>query len=361
MRPFGRGFLPGPTDVHPDVMQATLEPMYFGMGAQMKALLADLQPWLQQLFGTRRTVFTATTAATGLMEAAIRSGVRERVLVVTGGFFGELFARVAEGCGKEVIRASVPLGEVLAPEHLERFLQGPAVDAVALVHSDTSTGALADLPALARVVHAHPGVLLLVDGVTSVGALPIETDAWELDFVFTGSQKALAIPPGIALGVASERYLQRAESLDDRGWYLSVTHLAAAAAKNLPLTTPALQVYHALARQRDRTERTGGLAARYRRHAALAARMAEWTADHTGVRALAGEGHRSPTVTALEVPGHDPARLVAELERRGWLIATGLPPLAGQVIRIGHMGDLEVEHLDGLLAELEAVLRHRDD
>jgi len=355
---FGRGFLPGPTDVHPDVMAATTQPMYFAFSDRMQALLAGVQPALQRLFGTGRMVLTATCAATGLMEAAVRNGVRRRVLVVCSGYFGEMFARVAEGCGKEVIRASVPQGNVLTPDQLSVFLEGPAVDAVALVHSESSTGALAPLPALARVVRERKDTLLLVDAVTSVGAMPVETDAWGLDFVFTGSQKALALPPGIAFGVAGDRMMRRAETLRDRGFFLSLTHLDAAARKNLPLTTPALPVYHALERQLRRIDAAGGLIPRFARHAAMAARVAAWSEEHPECRLLAASGERSPSVSALELASdRRPGEVVATLESRGWQIATGLAPLTDRVIRIGHMGDLEVDHLDGLLSELGAVLR----
>ena len=357
MRPFGRSFLPGPVDIHPDVLQATLEPMYFTFSPRMKALLAKLQPAMQEIFGTRETVLQATTAATGLMEASIRSGVRDRVLVVTSGFFGELYARVAEGCGKEVIRASVPEGQVLQPDQLERFLEGPEVDAVALVHSDTSTGALAPLPELARVVRSRPDVLLLVDGVTSVGAMAIETDHWGVDFLFTGSQKALALPPGLAFGVASPRYLARAESIDDRGWYLSIPNLVTAARKNLPLTTPALGVVHALERQLERIAGQGGPGPRYARHAAMAARVAEWVDQRSDVTLLAPAPTRSPAVSVLRMPAGRPSGpVVSAMEERGWLLATGLPPLGEAVLRVGHMGDLELEHLDAMLQDLDGVL-----
>jgi aspartate aminotransferase-like enzyme len=357
MRPFGRCFLPGPTDVHPEVWDATLEPMYFTFSERMQSLMAELQPGLQQLFGTTQTVLTSTCSATGLMEAAIRGGVRQRVLVASGGYFGEMFARVAEACGKEAIRATVPAGQALEPEHLAQLLEGSAVDAVAVVHSESSTGALAPLPDLARVVRSRPGILLLVDGVTSVGAMPVEADAWELDFVLTGSQKALALPPGLALGVASPRFMERAESLGGRGWYLSVTHLAGAAKKNLPLSTPALPLYHALRRQLKRIEAEGGLPARYARHRAMADRMAQWADGQPALRLLAPEGRRSPAVSAFTAPpGRKPSDIVGSMERRGWLITTGLPPMTEQLIRIGHMGDLGLAHLDQLLAELDQVL-----
>jgi aspartate aminotransferase-like enzyme len=357
MKPFGRCFLPGPTDVLPEILEATLEPMYFTFSQRMQDVLADMQPRLQRMFGTSQTVFISTSAATGLMEAAIRNGVRHRVLVVCGGYFGEMFARVAEGCGKEVLRAVVPHGQILAPEQLAQFLEGPDVDAVALTHSESSTGALAPLPELAEVVRRRPDVMLLVDGVTSVGAMPMAMDRWGVDFLFTGSQKALALPPGIAIGACSPRYLERAEQMWDRGFYLSITHLVNAARRNFPLTTPALPVYHALHRQLRRIDETGGLEPRFARHAAMAALMQDWVESQKAVSLLAAAGRRSPTVSALRLPeGRQAPAVIAEMEQRGWLIATGLAPLTDQVIRIGHMGDLEPAHLGGLLADLHDVL-----
>lgn len=357
MSPFGRNFLPGPSDVHPDVWQAMQEPMYFTFSPRMQGVIREVQPTLQRMFGTAGPVLMSTSAATGLMETAIRSGVRETVLVVVGGYFGEMFARVAAGCGKEVIRATVPHGEVLEPDQLREFLDGPALDAVALCHSESSTGALAPLPELARLIRDRTDALILVDGVTSVGTLPVEADGWGLDFVFTGSQKALALPPGIAFAAASERFMQRAESMPDRGFYLSATHLMGAIRKSFPLTTPALPVYHALLAQVRRIESGGGLEARFARHDQMAARMEEWAAARTDVALLARQGRRSRAVSALRLPpGRKAADVVAEVERRGWLIATGLVPLTDEVIRIGHMGDLEVAHLDALLTQLDEVL-----
>ncbi len=356
MRPFGRNFLPGPTDVHPEVLEATLQPYYFGFAEKMQALMAALQPGLRRLFGTSQTVVIAVSAASGLMEAAIRNGVRRRVLCVCGGYFGEMFARIAEGCGKEVLRLTVHPGQVLEPDQLAQFLDGPEVDAVTLVHSESSTGALAPLPELARVIRARPDVMILVDGVTSIGAMPVEMDAWGIDFLLTGSQKALALPPGLAMGAASARLLERAQSLGDRGFYLSMTHLVGAAKRNLPLTTPALPVFHALARQLERIEAGGGLGTRFARHATMAKMAAEW-AEGRGLRVLAPPARRSPTVTAIELPeGRKATDVVAALDARDWLIASGLAPSVDRLIRIGHMGDLEPVHLQALLAELAAVL-----
>lgn len=356
MRPFGRNFLPGPTDVRPEILEATLQPYYFGFGEQMQRLMARIQPGLQRLFGTSQTVVVSVSAASGMMEAAIRNGVRHRVLCVCGGYFGELFARIAEGCGKEVLRLNVHPGQTLEPDQLAEFLDGPEIDAVTVVHSESSTGALAPLPELARVVRARPGVMLLVDGVTSIGAMPVEMDAWGIDFLLTGSQKALALPPGLAMAAASPRLLERAQSQGDRGFYLSMTHLVGAAKRHFPLTTPALPVFHALDRQIERIDASGGLAPRFARHAAMAKQTSEW-AEGRGLGVLATAGRRSPTVTAIELPaGRASGDVVAAMEQRDWLIASGLAPNVDRLIRIGHMGDLEPTHLAALLAELATVL-----
>ena len=357
MRPFGQSFIPGPVDVHPDVLEATLQPYYFTFNEKMQGLLAGMQPALRRLFGTTQTVFLSASAASGLMEAAVRSGVRNRVLAVVGGYFGEMFARIAEACGKEVIRAVVPPGHTLEPDLLARFLEGPEVDAVTLVHSESSTGALAPLPELAGVVRARSDTVLLVDGVTSIGAMPMEMDNWGVDFLLTGSQKALALPPGMAIGAASPRLVARAESLHDRGFFLSATHLLNAARRNFPLTTPALPIIHALHRQLQRIEASGGLPARFARHQTLQRMLTEWVESRSDLTILADRSCRSPSVTALELRNGRPASdVVKALEARNWLVATGLAPLGDKVIRIGHMGDLEPHHLGGLLQQLEAVL-----
>jgi aspartate aminotransferase-like enzyme len=355
---FGRNFLPGPTDVHPAVLRALDQPMFGHRSPRMQAILSAMQPALQALFGTTQPVFISTSSATGLIEASVRNGVRERVLVVAGGYFGEMYARVAEACGKGVIRLHVHPGQAVEPDALDSLLDGPPVDAVALVHSESSTGALAPLPELAEVVRRREDVLLLVDGVTSVGAVPIEMDRWGADFVLTGSQKAMALPPGIALGAASRRFLARAEKLRDAGFYFSVPKLVKIARESLPFWTPAMSLILALDCQMKRIAASGGLPARFERHRRMGEIMAAWAENHPRTPLLAPPGRRSPAISSLRLPaGHEPGAVAGALEERGYLVGTGLDPRHGALLRIGHMGDLEPEHLAGLLAELEEVLR----
>lgn len=357
MREFGRNFLPGPTDVHPEVMAALQGPMASHRSPAMQDLLAGMQPGLQECFGTRQPVFIATSSGTGLIEAAIRNGVKRRVLVAVGGYFGEYFARVAEACGKQAFRVEVHPGEVITPEQLEHFLEGPAVDAVAVVHSESSTGALADIAALARVVRAREDLLLLVDGVTSVGAMPIEMDRWGADFYCTGSQKALALPPGLALGAASERFQARAEAQPDAGFYFSARKLVSIARQNLFFWTPALSLVYTLECQLERIARTGGWPARWDRHVRMRDLLEDWVAARPDLRLLARPGIRSPAVSALLLPAPlRGAEVMEALERRGFLVGGALDVRHGELIRIGHMGDLEPAHLTALLHQLSELL-----
>ena len=356
MSEFGRNFLPGPTDVHPEVMAALLGPMFSHRSPRMRAMLTAAQPSLQECFGTRQPVFIATSSATGLLEAAIRNGVKQRVLVAVGGYFGEYFARIAEACGKLALRVQVHPGAVITPELLERFLEGPAVDAVALVHSESSTGALADLPALAQVVRSRPDTLLLVDGVTAVGALPIAMDAWGADFYCTGSQKAMALPPGLAFGAASERFQERAANQEDAGFYFSARKLVSIARENLPFWTPALSLHHALDCQLERIARAGGWPARWQRHRELLATMERWVAGRSDVKFFA-TGPRSPAISTLVLPPGRRSVVIREaLEQRGFQVGGPLDARHGEVIRIGHMGDLEPAHLSTLLGALDELL-----
>jgi aspartate aminotransferase-like enzyme len=207
-------------------------------------LLARLERPLRHLFRTTRPVLITDASAIGMMEAAVRNGVHERMLAVVGGGEGERFARVAEACGKEVVRAFVRPGETLQARHLARFLEGPGVDAVALAHVEPETGAMAPLEELARAARAAEDVMLFVDARFSLGAEPVEFDLWQLDFVLAGGPGPLGLPPGISLAAASKRLMARAASLADRGWYFDLERLereARARALTIPPSMDALQ------------------------------------------------------------------------------------------------------------------------
>ena len=355
--PSVRNFLPGPTWVHPDVMAAMQEPMFAHYGPRMTPYLEEIQPALRAMLGTSRPVFGVTCSGTGLIESAVRNAVIERVLVVSGGFFGDYFARIAERCGKQVVKISVPLGRTLEADQLEQLLDGPAVDAVALVHSESSTGALAPLGDLARVVRQRSDAMLLVDAVSSAGGTPIEMDRLGIDYVITGCQKAMALPPGLAFGAVSERLAERARTIEDAGYYFSVTRWVKMAADHQLIETPALSIYLALHRQLRRIAAEGGWEARWERHRRLAEMCHAWAAGQPAVRVLAPEGRRSPTVTALQLAdGLDAAAIASTLEADGFLLGKGITPEHGQMLRIGHMGEVQPSDLEDLFAALEPLL-----
>ena len=358
---FGRFFLPGPTEVHPEVLAALTRPMIPHRGRAMQELLGGMAEPLKQLFRTRRQVLIGTCSATGFMELAVRSGVRQRALSLVGGSFGERFAAIVAATGREVVRLNVPPGRTVEPDMLRDALRRSEVDAVTLVHSETSTGALAPLEELARVVHEFDDVLLLVDAVTSLAGSPVETDGWGLDFVLTGSQKALALPPGLALGVASERMLARAKTVPERGAYLDLVAYEEAFAARQPTNTPAISLFFALDAQLKRIAAEGGVEARWERHDAMRQAVEAWIAGPGGALGfsyLPEAGRRSWTVSCLNVPpGQNGRQLAQALADRGWTIGSGYGPLKEATVRLGHMGDHSVDEVRALLEALEAVAR----
>lgn len=356
----GHFFLPGPTEVHPEVLRAMGRPMIPHRGREMQELLSGLTPHLKKLFRTARQPLIGTCSATGFMELAVRSGSRNRMLSLVGGAFGERFAAIGEACGREVIRLNVPLGKTVEPELLSEAVERSDVDAVTVVHSETATGALAPLEELAKVVTQFDDVLLLVDAVTSVSGSPVETDLWGLDFVFTGSQKALALPPGLALGAASSRMLDRARDVPERGAYLDLVAYENSFTAAQPTNTPAIPLLYALEAQMERIDAAGGVEPRWERHGRMRQMVEDWVAGpgaRFGIDYLPEPGRRSWTVSCLTVPGSISGRRVAKMmQEEGWVIGSGYGPLKETTFRLGHMGDHTEEELKELLEVLEGVL-----
>jgi predicted phosphoserine aminotransferase len=331
-------------------------PMIGHRSSAMEQLLVGIEAPLSRLCRTSRPVLVGTTSATGFMEMAVRNGVRQRALSLVNGSFSERFATLVRTCGKECIRLDVPLGCAVEPDMLRDALRRTPVDAVTVVHSETSTGVLQDLEALAGVVREFDDVLLLVDAVTSLAGSPVEPDRWGLDFALTGSQKALALPPGLALGVASERMLERAKTLPARGLYFDLVSALEATAKHQPTNTPALSLLFALEAQLARIERAGGVEARWRRHDEMRRAVEDW-AERRGVAYLPREGRRSWTVSCLKLPeGKSAKSIVNALKQAGWTIGSGYGALKESTIRIGHMGDHTVGALEELLALLTGLV-----
>jgi len=359
-RGFGRFFLPGPTEVRPSILQEMLRPMIGHRGKAMEDLIARIEPDLQYVFRTKRPVYIASSSATGLMEGAIRNGVRSRVLCLVNGAFSERFFQIARACGVEAEPLIVPLGQAHTPEMLEAALKGGKFDAVTVVHSETSTGALNPVAELTRVAHAAGDVAILVDTVSGMAGAPVETDDWELDFVLTGSQKAFAIPAGLAFAAARENVIQRAKAKSDRGIYFDLIEFDKSIRKNQTPNTPALSLFYALAAQLTDIRRET-IEGRWQRHAAMARRTWEWVDEvrdaGVPISILAPEGSRSPTVTCVSLPPtHTGSAVTSAMKARGFVVSEGYGSLKDTGIRIGHMGDHTLEEVNELLDTLREVL-----
>lgn len=359
-QPFGSFFLPGPTEVRPEVLAAMSRPMLAHRGKAFEELFASCQPGLQAIFGTSRPVYVGTCSATGFMEAGVRNGPPGRVLALVNGQFSERFANIARACGRDVDELRLEYGQVFDLEQVQRTLSLRDYALVTVVHSETSTGVLTDVRAVADLAHEH-GAMCLIDGVTSVGATHIGFDASGLDFVLTGSQKGLALPPGLAFAVASQRYIDEAAGVTDRGLYFDLVEYERFIAKLQTPNTPAISLLYALQVQMHRIV-AEGTEARYARHAAMRDATAKWVgeaATRLGIemRVLAPEGHRSPTVTTIVLPPSvAPKQLVAAVAARGFTIGGGLGPLADTTYRIGHMGEHTLEGLGKCLCAVEGAL-----
>lgn len=359
---FGRFFLPGPTEVHPDVLQAQAQPMIGHRGQAIQELMTRIQEGLEPVFQTTRPVVISTSSATGLMEAAVRNAVPPggRTLSLVNGSFSERFAEIVGMCGRTADVWEVTWGESHSPDELAHRLEHDQYAAVTLSQSETSTGALQDLEAIASVRSRVPGTLLLVDSVTGIGGVKTLTDEWGIDFILTGSQKALALPPGLAFGVASEALLDRARTIPDRGWYFDLDQLHSQLDDRQTPATPALSLLYALDFQLGRMAEEG-IEARWERHLSMQQRTFDWIGEmrEKGIElgVFASEGHRSPTVTCVTMPegGSAPA-VVKAMKSKGWVIGSGYGKLKESTFRIGHMGDHTVDEVDALLGELGEVL-----
>lgn len=358
---FGRFFLPGPTEVRPEVLEAQAEAMIGHRGPGIRGLMEELQAGLKKVFVTERPVLISSSSATGFMEAAVRNGAAGKVLALVNGAFSQRFGDIARACGLDVDEVVVPWGSVHDPAEVAARLSQRKYDAVTVVHSETSTGALNDIPAISRVVADHEDTLLLVDSVTGVGGAEMRADEWTLDFVLTGSQKALALPPGLAFAVASERMMARSRAVEGKGVYFDLVAFAENLEKFQTPTTPALSLFYALRYQLKCIEEET-IQGRWARHRDMAERTWAWVEDMreehgVGMSVMAPEGFRSPTVTTVSLPdGMSGPTIVEAMRERGWVIGGGYGKLKEGSIRIGHMGDHTVAELNELLGVLEEVV-----
>ena len=350
-----RFFNPGPVWVRPQVMQALTGPMLSHRSQAFMDLYGRILEKLPNVFRTARTAHTLATSATGVWESALVSCVEGPVLSLGNGAFSEKWGEMSQRLGLETDLLKVEWGKPISPDDVKKKLAGKKYAAVTVVHSETSTGVLNDLAAIAKVVRENSDALVFADAVTSVAGTKVETDAWGLDVVLTGSQKAFALPPGLALFAMSERTLAAAKKKKFRGLYLDLVDIDAFAQKKQTPTTPCLPLLYALDVQLDHIL-AEGIENRWARHEAMRLAIAEWAAKN-GFRIFAEKGAESPTVTSMIPPaGVNAEELNKALKAAKWTTGSGYGKLKATNVRIGHMGDVDVASVKNYLKAHEEVI-----
>lgn len=354
---FGTFFLPGPTEVRHEVLEAMLKPMIPHRSAEFEDMFARLQQGLRGVFITKRPVYIAASSGTGMMEAAIRALPSGPLLCLVNGAFSERFAHIAEMCGREVDRYEEPWGSVHSLDRLDELLAKKNYRAITVCHSETSTGALNDIRAISSLAHSR-GVLCMIDSVSGAAGAELRFDEWNLDYVLTGSQKAFALPPGLAFAVASDEIVSLAEKAESRGVYFDIVEMEKFAKGNQVPATPAFSLMYALEVQLEAMQQEG-IENRWQRHLEMLAATSSWL-EKTGFDwgNIAPAGSRSPTVSTIRLPERIPGKAFVErVKARGIRVATGYGKLGGTTFRVGHMGDHTVATLRNCFAACEEALR----
>ena len=345
-------FVPGPVDVHPEVLAAQTQPMLPHRSQEFEILFQQVRDKAQPLFGTQAQVFIVTSSGTGLQEAAVRNLAKENVLCLVNGAFSARWFEVAKSNSRNADALTVEWGQPVSPQIVMDALQAKAYDLVTIVHNETSTGVQNPIQELAAAIReTSPDTLICVDAVSSLGGVEFEMDKWALDMVLASSQKCLAIPPGLALAAVSNRALDFASGVPDRGWYFDLVRMADHLHKDSTPATPALSTIYALDKQLDRIMEEG-LKNRFARHRKMADIVQAWVTE-SGLSVFAADGSRSQTVTAiLNTLDLDINQINNYLSMKGMRIADGYGQLKGKTFRIAHMGDTQIDEIDLLLDAL---------
>jgi serine---pyruvate transaminase len=351
-------FTPGPTPVPPEVLEAMSRPMIHHRSSDFRAIFGRCLDRLAQVYRTEGDVLVYTASGTGGMESAISNLTRpgDSVVVVSAGHFGERWVEMTNNFGCEVDELAYAWGESPAPDDLaERLRELGGAKVVFVTHSETSTGVVADVQGLADAAR-EAGSLIVVDAVSSLGAVPLETDAWGLDAVISGSQKALMTPPGLATVSVSGDAWAAVEADAPSRYYFDWTQTRERLKQFDPAFTPAVSIIAGLDIALGLLLEEG-LEQTFERHAGLG-RACRAGVKAMGLELFSPDDDRSAVVTAINAPdGIDSSELVQTLrDRQGIVLAPGQGPLKGKIFRIGHIGYYDVFDITTALAGVELVL-----
>ncbi|MDH3591039.1 MAG: aminotransferase class V-fold PLP-dependent enzyme [Planctomycetota bacterium] len=345
-------FLPGPSECDAELREIMSMPLMGHRSARFIEEVNALLPKLRGLFLTEQIALFENCPATGMMDAAVRNLVHDRILHLTCGAFSERWHKSGVACGRTAEALAVEWGEAATPDMLRRHLEAnPPYEAVTITYSETSTGVLNPLPELAAVVReVAPETLVLVDVVSAVAGAELRFDAWGLDFAMSGTQKCLALPPGLCVYALSERALAKAGQVEGRGFLQDFVKAKKGYDSGKTPATPNIPLVFALSRQLDRIA-AEGLEARWARHSRMQAMTQEWAREHDFTY-FSADGFQSPTVSAMRASGRDVSDLIAKAKAAGFVLGNGYGKLKNQTFRVGHMGDHPPERLAQLLAAI---------
>jgi aspartate aminotransferase-like enzyme len=325
--------------------------------AEMQSRIMDR---LKMFFRTRQDVYIYTTSGTGAMEAAIVNTLSagDKVLSVSIGEFGDRFAEIAEAYGADVTRQSFEPGTQADPRAIaDKLAENPEIMALLVTHNETSTGVTNDIAAIAKAVRAvRPEILVIVDGVSSLGCIPYAADAWDVDVSTTASQKGFMIPPGLAFVSFSDRAWKAYEKSKMPKFYFDIGKCKKYTEIGQTPFTPAVSLYYGLDTALEMMAEEGLEQTNARHHD-----IADYTRGKVkalGLQLLAEGPQASDTVTSVRVPdGIDAKKLLAMLQTDyDTVLAAGQGKLAGKIVRIGHMGLVSKEDIDSAISALEKTL-----
>jgi len=335
--------IPGPVEVSEKTFRAFSSPMIGHRGQGFKDLYAKIQPQLQQLLSTRQLVYLSTSSAWGVMEGAIRNLVSKKALVCKCGAFSDKWLDVSKRCAKPAEALQVPWGSPIRASDVDKKLASGQFDALTIIHNETSTGVMSPLAEIAALKKKYPDVMFIADSVSSMSAVPLHFDELGLDVLLAGTQKAFALPPGMAVFVCSPAALAKAATVKDRGYYFDLVEFQKNAEQNMTPSTPSIGHVYALASKLEEFF-AEGLEARYARHRRTNQMTRDWAARH-GFALFPEPGFESLTLTCVNNgarPGGrivDVPKLQKLVKNQGFLIDGGYGKIKGTTFRISNMGD----------------------
>jgi aspartate aminotransferase-like enzyme len=348
-------FIPGPTHVRDEILQAQAAPMIGHRAKEYSDLQAEVTPKLQTLLYTKQRVYLYASSSSGVMEGSVRQASTKQVLNTVCGAFSKRWHQMTVANGIPCGKLEVPMGQATTVPLVDEALSKGDYDAITLVLNETSTGVMNPVQDLAAMIHAkYPNVLILVDAVSGMAGVKIEFDAWGLDVCLAGVQKCFALPPGLTVAAVSDRARERALQVPNRGLYFAYNEMDKRYDAHQTPSTPAISLIQALNKQMDDIL-TEGLENRWARHIEMAEIVRAWTRKN--FRIYGDERYLSNTVTNVEnTRGISVAGLNKALGERGAMISNGYGDLKEKCFRIAHMGDLQVSDMHWLLAQIDDIL-----